>query len=298
MHYLTKKLKELNAAEQQKVAAEILSAVTAEPSTKADKIRLVSMLDYTDAAKEYLKNWGKMQGLSTGYITIDHLTKGLVPGELIVVAGKTSYGKTSLCVNIANNIALHGKRVLFVTMEMTKEELTGRFMKINNGDNEDYYQVAGNTVYQHNDELDWTDIDHLIAKAKHELHVDLVVIDHLHYFSRETEKLAEDLGRITKELKKNAIAHKVPIILVSHVRKTGKGESATMDDLRGSSYIAQDADIVLMVGRNPENDTEFKVRIEKNRNRGFRTSEDRAELQFDGVKLSEVSVYGTHQLHS
>lgn len=288
MHYLVKKLKELPEEQQHSVASEIIEAVTSPVETKTDKIALQLLSDYTEEAIERNKSFGKMQGISSGYPKIDDMTKGLVGGELVIVAGKTSYGKTTMCINIANKVALAGTPVLFVTLEMTKAEVASRYMFINGGNNEDYEIVSNLTVVQANDELDWKSIDGLVQNFINQFSNGLVVIDHLHYFTRELEQVAEDLGRITKELKKNAIRHNVPVILVSHVRKTGNNNDASMEDLRGSSYIAQDADIVLMVGRKKGDDHTIKIAIEKNRNRGYDFSNNVAELYLEAIKVSNT----------
>lgn len=236
-------------------------------NNKQSKYEVVPMTDFIDEAENRYRLWGKMQGLSTGFSNIDRLTLGLVGGELIIIAGQTSRGKTLLSMNIANNVAKTGRIVLFVTLEMTHVELTSRYMYLNGGESKDFIEVSTNTLFQKNDELGWKDVDGLIRNAKEELGADLVVVDHLHYFTRETEKASEDLGRITKEFKKNAIRHNIPILLVSHVRKLGKDEKLSGESLRGSSYIAQDADIVLLVDRDPANN-DMGVMIDKNRNRG------------------------------
>lgn len=235
---------------------------------KQNKYQVASMLDYIDASKERYAHWGELQGLSTGFPSIDTLTLGMVGGELIIIAGPTSRGKTLLSMNIANNIAKKGGRVLFVTLEMTHAELTSRYMYVNGGwDTNDFATVAANTIFQVNDELDWQDIDGLMQNAKEQLDVDLVIIDHLHYFTRELQNVAEDLGRITKEFKKNAKRYDIPVILISHIRKMQKDEELSGESLRGSSLIAQDADVVLMVNRDPETN-QMGVMIDKNRNRG------------------------------
>lgn len=288
MHYLVQKILALPTEQKEQVIKQVLNEATALPETKIDKYVVSSMLDYVDEARERLKDFGKMQGISSGYPSLDKLTKGFVGGELTVIAGKTSYGKTTLAMNIANNVALLDHRVLFVTLEMTKAELTSRYMHINGGETDEFLQAAANTIFQENDELNWRDIDGLINNAKKQLNVDLVVIDHLHYFTRELENVAEDLGRITKEIKKNAIQHSLPVILISHVRKTNN-KPVTMEDLRGSSYISQDADIVLIIGRDPNNETSFPIKIEKNRNRGFDHATANAILQFDSTKITERS---------
>lgn len=235
---------------------------------KQNKYQVASMLDYVDASKERYANWGNIQGLRTGFPSIDTLTLGLMGGELIIIAGPTSRGKTLLAMNISNNVAKKGGRVLFVTLEMTHEELTSRYMFANGGwQTNDFSTVAANTIFQVNDELDWQDVDGLMQNAKEQLDVDLVVIDHLHYFTRELNNVAEDLGRITKEFKKNAKRYNIPVILISHIRKMQKDEELSGESLRGSSLIAQDADIVLMVNRDPETNA-MGVMIDKNRNRG------------------------------
>lgn len=237
-------------------------------SGKQNKYQVSSMLDFVDAAEERYKNRDKIQGLSSGFPSIDTLTMGLVPGELVIVAGPTSKGKTLLSMHIANNVALIGGRVLFVTLEMTKTEMTSRYMYINGGkETSAFSTVAANTIFQENDELDWKDIDGLIQNAKEQLDVDLVIIDHLHYFARDINHASEELGKITMTFKKNAIRHNLPIILISHIRKLQSGEELSGDSLRGSSLIAQDSDIVLLVNRDPETN-QMGVLIDKNRNRG------------------------------
>lgn len=266
---------------------------------KQNKFQVSSMLDHVEEAENRYKHRDEIQGLSTGFPSIDQLTMGLVPGELIIVAGPTSRGKTLLSMHIANNVAKKGHRVLFVTLEMTKAELTSRYMYVNGGaDTADFNTVAANTVFQENDELDWKDIDGLIQNAKEQLDVDLVIIDHLHYFSRDLKNAAEELGKITMTFKKNAIRHNLPVILISHIRKLGKDEDLSADSLRGSSLIAQDSDIVLMVNRDAETN-QMGVLIDKNRNRGKlsdRTKEwlgreqreiDTIYLDFNNTKLHD-----------
>lgn len=266
---------------------------------KQNKYQVSSMLDFVDEAENRFKNRDEVQGLSTGFPSIDQLTMGLVPGELIIVAGPTSKGKTLLSMHMANNIALTGGRVLFVTLEMTKAEMTSRYMYINGGkDTSAFSTVAANTIFQENDELDWKDIDGLIQNAKQELDVDLVIIDHLHYFARDIKNAAEELGKITMTFKKNAIRHNLPVILISHIRKLGKDEDLSLESLRGSSLIAQDSDIVLLVNRDPETN-QMGVLIDKNRNRGKlsdRTKEwagreqreiDTIYLDFNNTKLHD-----------
>lgn len=225
---------------------------------------MVSAVDFVEEAAERVQNWDKMVGLSTGYWTMDNMTMGLAPGELIVVAGQTSHGKTLMATNIAARLLMQDHNVMFVTLEMTHAEITSRFIKIleHLGD----IDKLEHLTYQENEKLSWKAIPILVKKAV-EQGVELIVIDHLHYFSREMDNTAEGLGMVTQEFKRAALKHNVPIILISHTRKVEKGRAADISDLRGSSYIAQDADIVLMVSQKQDFPGKIFVELEKNRNR-------------------------------
>lgn len=230
---------------------------------EASQPQLRHVMEFEEDAKELVKNWGKYQGLLTGISEVDMLTKGLLAGELVILAGETSHGKTLLGVNMAVRLAENGHNCLFVTLEMTHAQLTARILKTTNKK-----LVDVPIFFQDSDELNWKDVDRLIREAK-DNGAECVFVDHLHYFTRELENVSEDLGRITKEFKKNAIRHNLPVVLISHVRKKQGNQKATAsnDELRGSSYIAQDADIVLFVRR--ESETETRITVTKNRNRGF-----------------------------
>lgn len=277
---------DLSDEAKQSLEDHVLGVMQTSVVKKQQEFKLASMTEYTKEAKVIAEHWGQMQGLSSGYRSLDRLTKGFVGGEVTVVAAKTSVGKTALAINIANNISLKDVPVLFVTLEMTKAQLTSRYLYINGGETEDYEKVASLTVFQETDELNWKSIDGLIGNFCKEFTNSFVVIDHLHYFTRELENVSEDLGRITKELKKNAIRHNVPIVLISHVRKGPKDIS--IEDLRGSSYVGQDADIVLICGRS-EDGTKLGIKVEKNRNRGFDYLENEIELEYDKTKITEKS---------
>lgn len=273
-------IKKLNPGDRQVLDAELLNLIAGDSKVMQEKYGLVLATDFLEEAKELRANWGKMQGLSSGLKSIDRLTKGFVPGELTIIGGATSNGKTSLAVNIAARVVSTGKRVLFVTMEMTRQQLTSRVMYVD----ENFEENSSLLAYQKSDEFDWKSVDGLIGNAKRELNVDLVIIDHLHHFTRELDNVSEDLGRITKEFQKNAHIHQIPIIVISHTRK-GAGDN--IEDLRGSSYIGQDADIVLMVTRRKEAPDLIEVTIQKNRNRGYDYDNNQVLLKFDKTRISD-----------
>lgn len=283
--FLKLKLDKMKPEGRKAAVRYLLGGAVANQAKRKQQFEFELMSEYTEAAKEIVANWGRMQGLSTGFPSLDRLTKGLVGGEVTVIAARTSVGKTALAVNIANNVAIQGVPVLFVTLEMTKAQLTSRYLYINGGDTEDYYTAAALTVLQKQDELNWESIDGLIENFVENFTNGLVIIDHLHYFTRELQNAAEDIGRITKEFSKNAHRHNVPVVLISHVRK-GSGD-VNIDDLRGSSYIGQDADVVLTCGRS-EDGSVLAVKVEKNRNRGIDADHSETKLLYDRTKITEM----------
>lgn len=275
--------KNLPIEEKQSIWLEMSSVMEGYADKNRSKIELIHIGELEDQIVERLKTYGQIIGLGSGYPKLDELTKGFVPGELIIVGGITSGGKTLLATNLAFNQASRGKTVLFVTLEMTHTEIGARFAKISGGDIKKLP-----ILFQKQDELDWKLVDKLIETAKNE-GAEMVFIDHLHYFTRELENVNEDLGRITKEIKKNAIRHQLPIVMMSHVRKSQGGQrEVDTEDLRGSSYIGQDADIILFVGRKKDsNPPLFIVKCTKNRNRGVDFDKS-IEYAFKDLKMVEL----------
>ena len=195
--FLKGKIEALKPADQVKLYEYVLGASVETAKSARAELEFEMLADYHDEIEFRMKNWGKIMGLHTGNWVLDRMTMGLAPGELIVIGGATSNGKTALSMNIAANIAKQGKSVLFVTLEMTHGEAGVRFRKILG---EEQYDKCGATIFfQKNDELSWHSIDGLIRKAKEEADCELVVIDHLHYFTRAIQNIADDLGNITKE---------------------------------------------------------------------------------------------------
>lgn len=274
-------LKTMKPEERAKLDKALIGELSKEAEARRRQYGLVLASEYVDEAKQLVANWGKMQGMTSHYPSIDALTKGFVDSELVVIGGATSNGKTTLAVNFTARMSAHGIPILFVTLEMSRAQLTSRLIHAYPR----FEECAVLMSYQSCDEMDWRSIDGLIETAVQQMGVRMVVIDHLHYFTRELNNVAEDLGRITKEFKKNATRHNIPIVVISHTRK---GEGTDINDLRGSSYIAQDADVVLMVSRPEEYPNALAVTVQKNRNRGFDKDNNEAILAFQQARLLEL----------
>lgn len=234
----------------------------------------LSMLgEWVEPAKELVANYGKVMGLKSGYDSIDDLTKGFKGGDLIVLAGQASHGKTLVGNNIAYRIARRGEPVLFITLEMTKAKVTSRFMLIAEDDNADVDELP--IYYQQVDWVNKNDIPALIKKAIEECGIKTVIIDHLHFMAdRDARDMRSEIGSITKSMKQLAVHHDIPIILLAQVRRLDDTKRKPQNnDLKETGYIEQDADIILMVWRDISVDSldtnAVEIYCTKNRDNGF-----------------------------
>lgn len=242
-----------------------LDDITAERETRT---KVVPIGNFIEEAKQLYANRGRVQGLSTGIKKIDEMTQGMLGGELILIGGQSHHGKTQLATNIAYNVARQGKLVTFVTLEMTKPQITERFMQVAGtdeiGDLPIEFQEAMN--------LDYRDISFLVGKAKRR-GSQLVLIDHLHYFVRDAENQSNEIGTIVKNFSEFSKVHDIPVILISHVTKLPWNKRPDLNDFRDSSFIGQDADIAIMVWADMREKSKEEDRVEillrKNRPRGM-----------------------------
>lgn len=265
-------------------AEEKLKGVTRDAARAESKFEIVDLQPYMTQAREHREPEGTIKGLSTGLKKVDDMTQGFVPGELMIISGQTSHGKTQLSNNIMLNAAQNGHKVMFITMEMTKQETADRFNMLT----KDQDIGEGKIFLNMRADLAYVDVVKLVEKAK-EKGCDMVVIDHLHYFSRSVENATQEVSKIVKEFKGAAVQYELPIILICHVRKMAPKKHPTIEDLRDSSLIAQDADMVLIVWRDESptasNPHEVEVTLWKNRNRQKKHRRD--FLYAEGMKLVE-----------
>ncbi len=281
-------------AKKERALMHLLSEVPPDVARQTRKKRSerVPIQNYIEQAKEIKKLAGTVQGLSTGFKGTDDLTMGMTPGELIVVSGPPSSGKTQMTTHWAYHNAKAGTKVLFVTMEMTKPQMTERFMGAAETDLSELEH--GIIEYQKEDELASVDIPYLVADAV-KAGTKLIIIDHLQYFSDDgDENEARQLGRICKEFKLAAVTNNVPVVLIVHITKLRDGKKPTGNDLRGSSLIRQHADQLLMVwrddrpGANAVEANTVEVTNWKNRLRGLHPGKRKRVFYAEGAKLTET----------
>ncbi|NNC00271.1 replicative DNA helicase, partial [Corallococcus exiguus] len=219
-------------------------------------------------------------GLSTGYIDLDNQLTGLHAGELIILAARPGVGKTSFAMNIAVHAALkENKAVGIFSLEMPADQLLMRLLastarvdmkKLRGGrlsphDEEKFQEMAGalyNAPIYIDDSGGLSPFD-LRAKARRVKQKDprlsLLVIDYLQLMHQKgkVESRQLEVAEISRALKQLAKELEVPIIALSQLSRKveeRKGGKPMLSDLRESGSIEQDADVVMFIHRETEED--------------------------------------------
>ena len=214
-------------------------------------------------------------GVATGFADLDRMTSGLQPGDMVVVAGRPSMGKTAFALNIAEHVGVELRLpVAIFSLEMSGPQIATRFLssvgriessKLRTGrltdDEWDRMTVALGKLHEapiHIDETGAINSTDLRARARR-LHrqfgkLGLIVIDYLQLMSsnRDGENRATEISEISRSIKALAKELQVPIIALSQLSRKVEERNdkrPLMSDLRESGAIEQDADIILMMYR-------------------------------------------------
>lgn len=235
---------------------------------------VVSLLD---RVQEMADNPNDVTGVPTGFYDLDRLTAGLQAGDLIVLAGRPSMGKTALAINIAEHVALHeGLPVAVFSMEMGAAQLAVRIVgsigRIDQGHlrtgkltDEEWPRLSEaieklRTISLHIDESAGVTPGELRANARRLARqcgqLGLIVVDYLQLMSgsagSEGENRATELGEISRGLKMLAKELQCPVIALSQLNRSVESrpdKRPMMSDLRESGAIEQDADIIMFIYR-------------------------------------------------
>ncbi|HEY1726560.1 MAG TPA: replicative DNA helicase [Steroidobacteraceae bacterium] len=229
-----------------------------------------------DKIDEWHSNPDKLRGLATGFTDFDHKTGGLRPGDLIIVAGRPSMGKTTLAVNMAEFAAVSpdtkGSVAIF-SMEMPSEQLVTRMLasighvplnSIRSGriSDEDWVRITAATsqlseariFIDESPALTPTDLRARARRLKREHGLDLVVVDYLQLMQvpGTKENRATEIAEISRGLKALAKELAVPVIALSQLNRSVEQRNEkkpVMSDLRESGSLEQDADMILLIYR-------------------------------------------------
>ena len=229
-----------------------------------------------DQIDEWHTNPGKMRGLPTGFTDFDKLTGGLRPGDLIVIAGRPSMGKTTLAVNMAEYAAIHPDiraSVAIFSMEMPSEQVITRMLSSIGGvplasirsgriSDEDWVRITSATsqlseakiFVDETPALTPTELRARARRVKREHGLDLIVVDYLQLMQvpGTKENRATEIAEISRGLKALAKELQVPVIALSQLNRSVEQRTEkkpVMSDLRESGSIEQDADMILLIYR-------------------------------------------------
>ncbi|MCC7242923.1 MAG: replicative DNA helicase [Acidobacteria bacterium] len=212
-------------------------------------------------------------GVPTGFDDLDRKTRGLQPGDLVIVAARPSMGKTSLVLNICQHVATRGGVAGFFSLEMSKEQLFMRMLaseaKI------DTYRLLSGQIGQREygqithaletlseaqlfiDDTAGIGVLEMRAKARRlqaEHGLQLLAIDYVQLMTGRGrfENRTLELASISRSLKGLAKELRVPIVLLSQLSRAPEARSdkrPQLSDLRESGALEQDADVVVLIFR-------------------------------------------------
>tara|TARA_B100001167_G_C16767255_1_gene304991 strand:- start:199 stop:1599 length:1401 start_codon:yes stop_codon:yes gene_type:complete len=228
-------------------------------------------------------------GVSSGFSQIDKMTLGFQKQDLIIIAGRPSMGKTSLALNIAENVAKEkekNQKVLIFSMEMSAEQIVRRFVsshtKIDiqdlmkgNIDEEDWKLIyeafdfiqENNILIDDTPSLDPSELRSKSRRIKRENQdLALIVVDYIGLMqvqSRNENRVAE-ISEISRSLKSLAKELNLPILALSQLNRaieTRTDKRPLLSDLRDSGAIEQDADVIAFLYRHDfyEADTDLEI---------------------------------------
>lgn len=227
-----------------------------------------------DRLDELSHSEGNITGVATGFADMDEKTAGLQRGDLIVIAGRPSMGKTTLALNIAENAAIgHKVPTAIFSMEMSAEQLSFRMIGSIGRVNQSHLRTGNLT------DEDWSRIDSAVSmmsdapifiddapaltptevrararRLKREHGLGLLVVDYLQLMqvAGTKENRATEISEISRSLKALAKELAIPVIALSQLNRSVEqraDKKPVMSDLRESGAIEQDADLIIFIFR-------------------------------------------------
>jgi replicative DNA helicase len=218
-------------------------------------------------------------GVPTGFVDLDEKTTGLQKGDLIIVAARPAMGKTSLCLNIAQNASRRtGEAVGLFSLEMSKEQLVLRMLcsdarvdahRLRTGSlgEKDWARLAKayaelsacNIFIDDSTSVTPLEMRAKCRRLKAEHGLGLVIVDYIQLMSLggRVENRQQEIAAISRSLKGLAKELAVPVVALSQLSRApearGKGEKRPqLSDLRESGALEQDADVVMFIYREEE----------------------------------------------
>src|ERR671918_1748783 len=253
---------------------------------------LATLLGQAYDRLEYLhEHRGQILGIPSGLSQLDTLLGGFQPSDLIILAARPSVGKTSLALNIAQHAAVReAKKVGVFSLEMSKEQLALRLLSAESGinprplqtgfvDETDWSKIAQVMNAMHAAPM-WIDdspvltVMELRTKARRleaeQRGLDLIIVDYLQLMQGSLNQKAanrvQEVSEISRGLKALARELKVPVIALSQLSRSVEQRNSAeprLSDLRESGSIEQDADVVIFLYREADQNPDAEVELIK-----------------------------------
>jgi len=279
---LTRTLNGLDSVDEMRAAIE--SSLQEKQTTTAEHASkpLKRALDSMEVA---FNNRGQITGVPTGIHRVDEELSGLHKTDMILVAARPSIGKTALAVQIAEYACLD-KNVpsLFISLEMSSDQLISRMLlsrskvnvsKARNGlfvENEWHKLTlsagAINEAKLYIDDCSGVTIEAIAAKAKAaklKHNIGLLIIDYLGLVSGKGTEY-EKITNASQQVKMIAKQVNIPVVCLHQLNRSNLGGRPTMNELRSSGQLEQDADVIILLHREKKEPVEdCELIIEKNR---------------------------------
>ena len=229
----------------------------------------------TERIDQLYENKGQLSGLSSGFSDVDDMTSGFQVGDLVIIAGRPSMGKTAISMNMAEHAAIKGdKPVLVFSMEMPAEALALRMIsslgridqhKVRTGqlEDDDWPRVTSAIEILSTSKLYIDDTPALTPVemrsrarrlAREHGNLGMIVVDYLQLMqvAGARENRTNEISEISRSLKALAKELSVPVVALSQLNRSLESRTdkrPMMSDLRESGAIEQDADLIGFIYR-------------------------------------------------
>lgn len=270
-----------------------------------------SVMEATKRLERRYDSKGEVQGIPYGIEDLDGATSGMHPGQLIIVAGRPSMGKSSFARNVLANNAKKGHTGLLFTLEMSRDDnvdclMSGekiRYQAIRSGQlsPEEWTRLTMAMSKMHNwpvliDDTPGITLHELRSKCLRQKKqgLDFVVIDYLQLMSpsNSRDSRVQALGEISRGLKQLARELEVPVMALSQLNRSvdsRQDKRPTMSDLRDSGEIEQDADVILFPYRPAAYCQECKDRVDSS-SHNYREHQSKAEIIIEKQRAGERNI--------
>ena len=246
---------------------EILSLVS--KMRDKQKTKGVHVKDIIEEAASKLLDKSE-KGISSGFRQLDDLIGGFQAGDMNIIAGRPSMGKSAFSINMALTMGKAGKNIVIFTLEMTSIQIVqrmllslGRIDTINMSYGLDVRRELDDTIRllkEYNilivssPSLSGDGLHLAIRNISHYKRIDCVIVDHLQrMYNKGTQQgRQQEMTEISSQIKAAALQEQVPIIVLSQLNRQveqRQSKQPRLCDLRESGAIEQDADIVILMHR-------------------------------------------------